>query len=155
MVRTFRVIAYFWCTFCRIIQVHRIIPAPPYISLYIGHRSDALRSPFVHWKKCKKMEDNNRNQPVTSPLGYWRQETTPHTDPAYEAPPPLITKKWLACRFNLMHDSGNIDYKKMYRKVLTPEVIQAMGSTVAEIRSNRLRTFTRQQTNILIKLLEL
>ena len=55
----------------------------------------------------------------------------------------------------MMSDRGNIDYKKMYRKVLTPEVIRELGSTVEEIRCKNLRTFSRQQTNILIRVLEL
>ncbi len=101
------------------------------------------------------MEESKHNQAINHQLAIWRHEVTTPADRGADPPPPLITKKWLACRFGLMHESGNIDYKKMYRKVLTPEVIRELGSTVEEIRCKNLRTFTRQQTNILIRILEL
>lgn len=76
----------------------------------------------------------------------------------YQAPadaPPLISKKWLACRFNLMSPAGSVDYKGLYRKVLTPDVIQEMGLTIEQVRRSDVRTFDRQQTIKLIEILSL
>ena len=101
------------------------------------------------------MEESKQNQAINHQLAIWRHEVTTPADRGAEPPPPLITKKWLACRFDLMQESGHIDYKQLYTKVLTPEVIREMGSTVEEIRCKNLRKFTRQQTITLIRVLEL
>ncbi len=93
--------------------------------------------------------EENRNR---HPLGIWQIESS--TGPS-EAPPPLISKKWLAIRFGLMQRSGYIYYKGLYTKVLTPEVIAAMNCTTEEIKDSRLRVFTRQQTLQLIEILGL
>ncbi len=85
--------------------------------------------------------------------GYWAQEQriTPHE----LAPPPLICKKWLCTRFDLVYPSGRVNVRALYSKVLTPTVIQALGMSETEIRSPRIKMFDRQQTVILIKLLDL
>lgn len=82
-------------------------------------------------------------------------ETPAPTNRASSGPPPLISKKWLCDRFRLRLPCGTINYKALYRKVLTPEVIAALGAAPEEIRSRNVKTFTRQQTIILIKVLDL
>lgn len=98
------------------------------------------------------MGDSTVLQPFSSWPDIWRQETQDNT---FKTPPPLITKKWLCYRFDLVSGRDRLNYDGLYRKVLTPEVIEAMGATVAEIRSRRLKTFSRQQTMMLINLLGL
>lgn len=83
-------------------------------------------------------------------LAYWRHETN-----ATPPPPALITKKWLCIHFGLMRSGGSIYYEGLYKKVLTPEVIERMGCTPEEIRDSRLRTFNRLQTLKLIEILGL
>lgn len=84
--------------------------------------------------------------------GYWVQEqNTIHHEPA----PPLICKKWLCIRFDLVYPSGRVNVRALYSKVLTPAVIQGLGMSESEIRSNRLKMFDRQQTVLLIRLLDL
>lgn len=72
-----------------------------------------------------------------------------------EAPPGLITKKWLCARFGLIRQDGSVYYHGLYSKVLTPEVIEQMGCTIEQIRDTRLRTFNRVQTLKLIEILGL
>ena len=99
------------------------------------------------------MEESKHYQPVNPGFDLWRSETTTHT--GQEPPPPLISKKWLCWRFELVQPSGRPNYGQLYRKVLTPRVIAAIGATPEEIRAVSVRTFTREQTIVLIRLLDL
>lgn len=81
----------------------------------------------------------------------WREE---HTS-THHALPMLICKKWLCTHFDLVYPNGRVNTKALYSKVLTPAVIRGMGMSVAEMRSQSLKTFDRQQTVLLIKLLHL
>lgn len=55
--------------------------------------------------------------------------------------PPLITKKWLCCHFGLITPRGRLLYRALYRKVLTEEVVLAVGLSIAQVRRQDLRTF--------------
>lgn len=101
------------------------------------------------------MGESNRNQGFSNPPSLFHIETTVPTNPAQSAVPELITKKYLAARFGLIHPSGRITYKRLYEKVLTPSVIAALNCTEQEIRNCRVKTFTRQQTLVLIQILGL
>lgn len=69
--------------------------------------------------------------------------------------PMLISKKWLCVHFDLVYPGGRVNTRALYSKVLTPAVIRSMGMSVMEMRSAALKTFDRQQTIKLIKLLDL
>lgn len=101
------------------------------------------------------MGESNRNQALNNPHAIWHIETAAPTIPAHSDVPELITKKYLAARFGLIHPSGSIAYKRLYDKVLTPAVIAALNCTEQEIRNCRVKTFTRQQTLVLIQILGL
>lgn len=85
--------------------------------------------------------------------------TTQHHAPIdenarYQAPE-LITKKWLCIRFNLIYTNPvRCNYKGLYKFVLTGEVLQALGDPES-IRQQSFKMFTRQQTVILCRLLDL
>jgi hypothetical protein len=82
----------------------------------------------------------------------WATLTTDHEP---RIVPMLITKKWLCVHFDLVYPGGRVNIRALYSKVLTPAVIRSMGMSEAEIRSPCLKTFDRQQTVLLIKLLDL
>lgn len=54
--------------------------------------------------------------------------------------PTLISKKWLCFRFNLT-TSGRPNYQQLYKKVLTPEVLENSGLNITDIRNVSVRTF--------------
>lgn len=130
-----------------------ILPAPPFISLSIGHVSGGHLPLIGNPKKLQKMGESKHNQDINKQLAFFRHETTTAT--YQEDIPPLITKKWLCIRFGLMRPGGTIYYRGLYEKVLTASVIAAMNSTEDEIRSARLRVFNREQTLKLIEILGL
>lgn len=99
------------------------------------------------------MGESKQNQDVSHPLGIFRTETT--TTTYQEHIPPLISKKWLCIRFGLMLPGGTINYRGLYKKVLTASVIAGMNSTQEEIRNAKLRVFDREQTLKLIEILGL
>lgn len=71
-------------------------------------------------------------------------------------PPPLITKKWLCVRLDLVQfPGGRPKYKALYSKVLTPEVLSALRVTENEVRRVGFKTFSREQTVALIRILDL
>ena len=82
-------------------------------------------------------------------------QTTIQTGSEHDPPPPLISKKWLCYRFGLVQPCGRPIYPALYTKVLTPAVIEAMGATVEQVRNRDVKTFTRQQTMVLINVLGL
>ncbi len=70
--------------------------------------------------------------------------------------PRLLTKKWLCIYFNLYNPHSNRTYvNQLYQKVLTPEVLEKVGTTQSEIRHVSHRTFNREQTVKLISVLEI
>lgn len=69
--------------------------------------------------------------------------------------PMLISKKWLCHHFDLVYPNGRCNIRGLYTHVLTPRVIREMGMTELEMRSQGLKTFDRQQTVMLIRLLQL
>ena len=99
------------------------------------------------------MEDIKHYQDINLPMAIWRSEIASRTD--QEPPPPLISKKWLCYRFDLVQPCGRPNYSQLYSKVLTGSVIAAMNATPDQIRRVSVRTFTREQTVVLIRLLGL
>lgn len=55
--------------------------------------------------------------------------------------PPIISKKWLCSHFECQYPSGRFNYGRMYRLVLTPDVIQLVGLEVSAVRSVHFREF--------------
>lgn len=68
-------------------------------------------------------------------FGYSRTSHTPTNVP------PLITKKWLCCHFGLITPKGQLQYRALYRKVLTADVVKACGLKMDEVRRQDLKTF--------------
>jgi hypothetical protein len=95
------------------------------------------------------MAESIDRQPFNTAPSLWHVETRLDTDQA-PAPPPLITKKWLCVRFDLVQPSGRIYYERLYDYILTPEIIDCLGCTIDEIRNKSMKTFTRAQTLVLI-----
>lgn len=96
-----------------------------------------------------------RQTPVFEPVEVAQMVSSQNNQNSTDQPPPLIDKKWLCKRFNLILPSGYINYKRLYDMVLTAEVIAALGATTDEIRNISFKTFNRQQTLILIDVLGL
>lgn len=57
-----------------------------------------------------------------------------------EGIPALISKKWLCSRFGLFSGSTPA-YQQLYKKVLTPEVLEAAGLEIENVRKISVRTF--------------
>lgn len=84
----------------------------------------------------------------------WTSETQ-HSTVQEQAPPPLISKKWLCHRLKIIFPSGSPNYVQLYTKVLTPDVLERLGCSIEEIRRRDFKTFNRVQTCALIRILEL
>lgn len=65
--------------------------------------------------------------------------------------PALISKKWLCVRFGI---HGRAD-GALYKKVLTPDVIQQLGVEPEQIRNQRIRVFDAVTSNKLKEILSL
>lgn len=65
-----------------------------------------------------------------------------------------MTKKWLAAAFGCMN-AGGVDYRRLYRYVLTPEILSDAGIKPGEIRHKGCKTFTAIQSDALARVLNL
>ena len=73
-----------------------------------------------------------------------------------EKPPLIISKKWLAVRFEMCAaGSGEINYRRLYRLVLTPEVLAHIGKTLPEVRCRSVKEFDAITSRKLIEILQL
>lgn len=108
----------------------------------------------MHINICYKMGKDAQTQLISALTDRQRDNNQFIT---FHAPtvPMLITKKWLCVHFDLVYPGGRVNSRALYSKVLTPAVIRSMGMSVEEMRSTALKTFDRQQTIQLIKLLDL
>lgn len=90
------------------------------------------------------MSEIKRNQSFTdvpgSSAATWQTRTV-QTPPA--PLPLLISKKWLCIHFGLIGPAGKANTEALYRKVLTPDVLQAVGLSEAVVRCRTVRTFDR------------
>ncbi len=66
----------------------------------------------------------------------------------------LLTKKYLAVFFGCTNSRG-VDYKRLYRHVLTAEVLEKAGIQECEIRKQSHKTFTALQSSALMRVLNL
>lgn len=83
--------------------------------------------------------------------GLWQSRTI-HTP----APLPLLlSKKWLCHHFGLVGPAGKTNTEALYKKVLTPDILQAVGLTADAVRSRSVRTFDRPTSMRLIEALGL
>lgn len=73
----------------------------------------------------------------SNPTG-WATKVT-HSAP--NEVPPLISKKWLCAHFECQYPNGRFNYSRMYRLVLTDEVIRRVGLEVTEVRRSQFREF--------------
>ena len=69
--------------------------------------------------------------------------------------PPLISKKWLCVHFGLTCPGGKPNTSGLYSKVLTADVLAAVGLTEDEVRRRDVRTFDRTTSRRLIDALGL
>lgn len=69
------------------------------------------------------------------------------------APLPL-TKKWLALHFKC-YAGGRVNTRVFYTKILSPDVIEAAGLTLEEVRHPGCKTFTVTQSLQICKMLGL
>jgi len=69
--------------------------------------------------------------------------------------PPLISKKWLCVHFGLTCPGGKPNTTSLYSKVLTPDVLEAVGLTETQVRCRQVRTFDRTTSRRLIEALGL
>lgn len=72
-----------------------------------------------------------------------------------EGCPPVLTKKDICVRLGLLCPSMRPNYERLYRAALTDKVLEKCGLTAAEVRVRSFRSFTRQQSIILIEELAL
>ena len=66
-----------------------------------------------------------------------------------ETPPPIITKKWLFAHFEISPTNRS----RLYRLVLTVEVLAAIGCNESEVRRRGFQCFTAVQSKELVKIL--
>lgn len=60
--------------------------------------------------------------------------------------PPLISKKYLCIRMELVMPGGQCNYQALYRQVLTDAVLAACGLTPQQVRQRNVKTFNREQS---------
>jgi len=93
-----------------------------------------------------------RTHPGPSPFGHWQHTT--HT--ADTAPlPRLITKKSLCVYFGLVNARGRMNYHRLYLRVLTPEVIDALGMSAEQMRHPGMKEFDAVQSATLREILKI
>lgn len=73
----------------------------------------------------------------------------------HHAPPPIITKKWLAWRFGCVHPCRKFNYSRLYRLVLTPDVLLEIGYTPETVKGPGVQEFDAVASAKLIKILSL
>lgn len=67
--------------------------------------------------------------------------------------PTIITKKWLAERYKCNDYTGRVNTIRLFRYVLTPAVLEAIGLTENECRKKSFRSFTAVQSSQLSAIL--
>lgn len=100
------------------------------------------------------MEENTITQVFRrGNAGEWvkMSETTPQAPEV----PLLLTKKYLCDRFGFLMPSGTRNYPGLYRKVLTPSVLDKLGVDAEVVRQKSFKTFDREQSILLTKILNL
>lgn len=55
--------------------------------------------------------------------------------------PAIISKKWLCAHFECQYPNGTMNYRRLYRLVLTDQVLTEIGMTRAQVRRTQLREF--------------
>lgn len=96
--------------------------------------------------------DNELAELIKANPAGWGTKSTVH---APEPPPRIITKKWLCSHFQCQYPSGDFNYTRLYRLVLTPEVIDAIGMTPERIRGRTVREFDAVTSRKLMQVLSL
>jgi len=69
--------------------------------------------------------------------------------------PAIISKKWLCGHFECQYPSGQMNYRRLYRLVLTDQVLSRIGMTSQEVRQASFREFdalTSYQLKIIFNL---
>ena len=66
-----------------------------------------------------------------------------------EEVPRIITKKWLRIHYSI----GKTNVDRLYRAVLTDDVLQQLGLTRADVRQTGFTYFTAAQSQALAKIL--
>lgn len=95
-----------------------------------------------------------------SPTRETRNRVGDASQPTYHAPgsttpPPIITKQWLAWRFECVHPCGKRNYKKLYRLVLTESVLAEIGHTPESVKGFTVQEFDVVTSRKLIQILSL
>lgn len=94
-----------------------------------------------------------RINPGPSRRGYLQ-----HTTHAADTAPPLprlITKKSLCVYFGLVNARGRMNYHRLYLRVLTPEVIDALGMSAEQMRHPGMKEFDAVQSATLREILKI
>lgn len=71
-----------------------------------------------------------------------------------ERSPFLLSKKWLCVHFGLFNGL-HCNYQQLYKKVLTPQVLDEAGLNVEDIRKSTVRTFDARTSDRIRKALAL
>ena len=98
----------------------------------------ALRRRLKIGEKMGQQSENELTEYIRGNPVAWASKVT-HLAPSDV--PPIISKKWLCSHFECQYPSGRFNYGRMYRLVLTPDVIQRVGLEVAAVRSVHFREF--------------
>lgn len=114
----------------------------------IAHNSDRKKTPA---KMTQRTENELTEYLKANPVGWGTKTTIQAPDP----PPPIITKKWLCVRFQCQYPGGNFNYTRLYRLVLTPDVIRQIGMTPETIRGRTVREFDAVTSRKLKQVLDL
>ena len=89
------------------------------------------------------------SQTITNQERRLRGETPETSKRVGDTPPPIITKKWLFCHFEISQTNRT----RLYRLVLTAEVLAAIGLRESEVRRRGFQCFTAVQSKLLVKIL--
>jgi hypothetical protein len=84
-----------------------------------------------------------------------RYKTTAQTKNEKLPIPAIITKKWLADRMECTCPNGEINRDRLYKYVLTHEVLQKIGLRAKEVRQKSFKCFDRLQSIALTQILDL
>jgi len=79
-------------------------------------------------------DDENVKAPAPGRVGEAPKATV-------QAPPRIISKKWLCATFGCQFPGGRFNYRRLYRVVLTEPVLVAAGLDPQQVRCTTFREF--------------
>lgn len=98
------------------------------------------------------MLDHEHKSGISNRIGHTTASSRNQTAPAADAPPPLLSKKWLYNRFEIPYNTAK-SCQQLRKFVFSDELLNALGINEADWK--RRQRFTRSETLIIIEFLKL